>query len=76
MNFKAQLSSNSKTLEETGNPGLSEGQLSRLAKHATEAGLGRSLLCGLKKEKVGTKKIQLEALKLAREAGKNRGGSR
>ena len=46
------------------------GQLSSLAKASTEATLDRKLIACLLKERVGTKKIEFEDLKLAREAQK------
>ena len=49
------------------------GQLSRLAKLATEASLDRKLMGSLKASRVGTKNIEIEALKLASQARKGRG---
>ena len=57
-------------LVETVKTGEILGQLSSLAKASTEATLDRKLIACLLKERVGTKNMEFEALKLAREAQK------
>ena len=53
-------------LVETVKTGEILGQLSSFAKASTEATLDRKLIACLLKERVGTKKMEFEALKLVR----------
>ena len=66
-------SSENNPLNQTVNTGSSMGDLSRLAKLAASATLDRRLMDSLIREKVGTKKMEFEAIKIHQEASKGGG---
>ena len=63
-------SSSSNPLTITVNTGRTMGDLSGLAKLAASATLDRILMDSLIREKIGTKKMELEAIKVYQEASK------
>ena len=71
---KAQIPNSSNPLEVTEDSGLTKGRLSQLARRATEATLDAKLMGELLRERVGTKKMEREAIKLLKESQRGRSG--
>ena len=73
VNLQTYTGDQNPNMEKTGCPGRAKGQLGNLAKLATKSTLDRKLLVNLRNNKVGTKKMELEAIRLSYEAEKTRG---
>ena len=68
---RSEVKSSTQTpLNQTVNIGRTMGDLSKLARLAASTTLDRKLMENLIREKVGTKKMELEAIKIHREASK------
>ena len=68
---RSEVKSSTQTpLNQTVNTGRTMGDLSKLARLAASTTLDRKLMENLIREKVGTKKMELEAIKIHREASK------